>query len=177
MFCLCFSAGNDKIAEIRTKKAIAVIVVSFSGKKNRPPRQRKHKTREWMKKRVEKRLSANLILELSGKDPLGFREIMRMSHEQFHEILGRIEPVISTSAILDCSTDLGLETGPLTLIGLCNTTLLKGRLHVSTFVVCWRKCLIEIKTFFQQKMLNQRHQTCMLHVLTLLIQQMFYNNV
>ena len=59
----------------------------------------------------------------------------------------------------------------------CNTTLLKERLHASTFVVCWRKCLIEIKTFFQQKMLNKRHQTCMLHVLTLLIQQMFYNNV
>ena len=59
----------------------------------------------------------------------------------------------------------------------CNTTLLKGRLHASTFVVCWRKCLIEIKTFFQQKMLNKRHQTCMLHVLKLLIQQMFYNNV
>ena len=68
-----------------------------------------------------------------------------------------------------------LATGPLTLIGLCNTTLLKGQLHASTFVVCWRKCLIEIKTFFQQKMLNKRHQTCMLHVLTLLIQQMLYN--
>ena len=26
-------------------------------------------------------------------------------------------------------------------------------------------------------MLNKRHQTCMLHVLTLLIQQMFYNNI
>ena len=33
----------------------------------------------------------------------------------------------------------GLETGPLNLIGLCNTTLLKGRLHASTFVVCWEK--------------------------------------
>ena len=72
---------------------------------------------------------------------------------------------------------LGLETGPLALIGLYNTTLLKGRLHASIFVVCWRKCLIEIKTFFQQKMLNKRHQTCMLHDLKLLIQQMFYNNV
>ena len=49
---------------------------------------------------------------------------------------------------------------------LRNTTLLKGRLHVSTFVVCWRKCLIEITTFFQQKMLETRHQTCMLHVLS-----------
>ena len=60
----------------------------------------------------------------------------------------------------------------------CNTTLMKGRLHTSIFVVCWRKCLIEIKTFFQQNwMFNKRHQTCMLHVLTLLIQQMFYNDV
>ena len=93
--------------------------------------------------------------ELSAEDPLGFCEIMRMSGDQFHEILGKIGNSYWS----------------------CNTTLLNGRLHASTFVVCWRKCLIEIKTFFQQKMLNKRHQTCMLHVLTLLIHQMFYNNV
>ena len=50
---------------------------------------------------------------------------------------------------------LGLETGPLTVIGLCNTTFLKGKLHASAFVVCWRKCVIEIKTFFQQKNVEQ----------------------
>ena len=35
--------------------------------------------------------------------------------------------------------------------------LLKGWLHAYTFFVCWTKCLIEIKTFFPQKMLNKRH--------------------
>ena len=44
--------------------------------------------------------------------------------------------------------------------------LLKGWLHAYTFIVCWTKCLIQIKTFFPQKVLNKRHQTCMLHVLT-----------
>ena len=63
---------------------------------------------------------------------------------------------------------LGLETGPLTLIGFCHTTLLNVAENAS---------LIEIKTSIQQKMLNKRDQTCMLHVLTLLIQRMFYNNV
>ena len=97
---MCFSTGNDKIAEIRTKKALALIVgFEHSPEKNRPPRQRKHKTREWMKKRIKKGLYANLILELSAEDPLGFREIMRMSRGQFHEILGKVEPAISTSAI------------------------------------------------------------------------------
>ena len=69
-----------KIAEIRTKKALA-ITASFkhSPEKNRPPRQRKHKSREW--KIVKKGLYANLILELSAEDPLGFREIMRMSRD------------------------------------------------------------------------------------------------
>ena len=70
-----------------------------------------------MKKRVEKGLYVNLILELSAKDPLGFREIMWMGRDQFHEILGKIEPVISTFAILDCSKGLGLKTGPLTGAG------------------------------------------------------------
>ena len=37
-------------------------------------------------------------------------------------------------------------------------------------VVCWRKRLIEIKTFFQQQMLNKRRQTCMPQILTLLVQ-------
>ena len=36
-------------------------------------------------------------------------------------------------------------------------------------VVCWRKRLIEIKTFFQQQMLNKRRQTCMPQILTLLV--------
>ena len=35
-----------------------------------------------MKKRVKKGLYANLTLELSAEDPLGFREIMRMSRDQ-----------------------------------------------------------------------------------------------
>ena len=34
---------------------------------------------------------------------------------------------------------LGLESGPVTLIGLCNATLLKGLLRASSFVACWRK--------------------------------------
>ena len=46
-----------------------------------------------MKKRVKKGLYANLILELSAEDPLGFREIMRMSPDQFQEILGKIGPL------------------------------------------------------------------------------------
>ena len=34
-----------------------------------------------------------------------------------------------------------------------------------TFALCSRKCLIEIKTFFHQQILNKGHQTCILHVL------------
>ena len=122
------------MAEIRTKKALAVIVVlNILRKKNRPPRQSKHKTREWMKKRVEKGLYVNLILELSAQDPLGFREIMQMGRDQFHEILGNFH--LRHFGLLK---GLGLETGPLTLIDLCNTTLLKGRL--TRFNIC---CVLE----------------------------------
>ena len=46
-----------------------------------------------MKKRGKKGLYANLILELPAEDPLGFREIIRMSRDQFHEILGKIGPL------------------------------------------------------------------------------------
>ena len=98
------------MAEIRTKKGSCCNCrFEHFPEKNRPPRQRKHKTREWMKKRVEKGLYAN---GLSAEDPLGFREIMRMSRDQFHEILGKIEPVICTSAILDCSRVSDWRLGP-----------------------------------------------------------------
>ena len=39
---------------------------------------------------------------------------------------------------------------------LGNTTLLKGRLHASTFVVCWRKCLLEIKFKFKFQVYFQK---------------------
>ena len=152
VFFVCFS----EMAEIRTKKALAVIVVlNILRKKKWSPRQRKHKTREWMQKRVKKGLFANIIFgTFSGGSP---RILWNYANESW--------PI---------SRDSG-QNWALNCYWSCNTTLLKGRPHASTFVVCWRKCLIEIKTFFQQKMLNKRHQTCMLHVLTLLIQRMFYN--
>ena len=84
------------MADTRKKKAIAAIVISLLlRREERVPRLKKRKTREWIKKRVEKGLYANLILELSSDDPLGFREMMRMSREQCHEILEKIEPYIS----------------------------------------------------------------------------------
>ena len=94
-----YFTGNFKMADTRKKKAIAAIVISLLlRREERVPRLKKRKTREWIKKRVEKGLYANLILELSSDDPLGFREMMRMSREQCHEILEKIEPYISKQA-------------------------------------------------------------------------------
>ena len=75
---------------------------------------------------------------------------------------------------------LRLDTGPLTVIGLCNTTLLKGHLlyivHASTlFRGMLEKMFDQNQNILPTKMLNKRHQTCILHIVTLLIQQMFYN--
>ena len=57
------------------------------------------------------------------------------------------------------------------------TTLLKGRRHVSTFVVCTLEKMFDRNhNILPTKNIGTRHQTCMLHDLTLLIQQMFYNN-
>ena len=75
----------------------------------------------------------------------------------------------------------------------------KPRLHVLTYITfvgsamlervagmqddvwptlfCWKKCLIDIKTFFQQKMLVKHQLTCRRHVLTLLNQRTLYNDV
>ena len=66
------------------KKAFAAIVVlHLLQKEEKAPRLKKRKTREWMKKRVEKALYANLILELSAEDPLGFYREAEINFTRF----------------------------------------------------------------------------------------------
>ena len=53
------------------------------------------KTRKWMKKRKEKGFYTKIIHELRIEDTEAYKEMMRMTHEGFLEILRYIEPYIS----------------------------------------------------------------------------------
>ena len=49
------------------------------------------KTREWVHRREEKGLCNNIVREFSIEDTTAYKEMMRMSHEDFLRILGHIE--------------------------------------------------------------------------------------
>ena len=56
-------------------------------------RVKRGKTREWLKERAEKGMFQTVIT-LSLQDTPAFKEIMRMSPDQFKEILNATEPDI-----------------------------------------------------------------------------------
>ena len=56
-------------------------------------RVKRGKTREWLKERAEKR-EFQTVIKLSLQDTPAFKEIMRMSPDQFKEILNATKPDI-----------------------------------------------------------------------------------
>ena len=56
---------------------------------------KRKKTRKWVRRRKEKGFFANIVRELSIEDTSTYKEMLRMSHEDFLTILGLIERDIS----------------------------------------------------------------------------------
>ena len=54
------------------------------------------KTRKWIRRRKEKGYFDNIVKELSIEDTAAYKEMMRMSHEEFLYILRTIEKDISS---------------------------------------------------------------------------------
>lgn len=63
-------------------------------------RAKRGKTRNWIKRRSEKGFFQNIVQELRIEDIQGYREMMRMAHEQFIEILTAIEPFITKRQVI-----------------------------------------------------------------------------
>ena len=58
------------------------------------------KTKGWMKRRDEQGYVDNIVTELSIEDTLSYREMMRMSHQDFNYLLSVIEQDITLHQIL-----------------------------------------------------------------------------
>ena len=56
---------------------------------------KRKKTRKWVRRRKEKGFFANIVRELSIEDTSTYKQVLRMSHEDFLTILGFIERDIS----------------------------------------------------------------------------------
>ena len=75
----------------RKRKALVAFILELFEDTN--DGVKRGRTREWLKERAEKGMFQT-VLQLSMQDTPAFKEMMRMSPEQFAEILNAIEPDI-----------------------------------------------------------------------------------
>ena len=77
--------------------AAALVVMELAAEE--PSNKTRGKTREWLKRWEEKGMFSALITELSVEDTIAYKDMMRMSHEDFLKILGYIEKDITPAQI------------------------------------------------------------------------------
>lgn len=78
----------------RKRKAAACLVFVLLCEEDNG-RARRGKTRDWIKRKF-----SNIVQELRIEDTNGYKEMMRMAHEQFLEILRAIEPSVAKRQVI-----------------------------------------------------------------------------
>ena len=86
-------------ARARKRKAVAALVILNILEEGEERGWKRGKTREWIKGREEKGYFNNIIQEFSIEDTATFKEMMRMSHEEFLHILRSIEKDITPNQV------------------------------------------------------------------------------
>ena len=79
-----------KMSECEAAACLVIALILDEDKKKRGP------TRLRIRRREEEGMFSNLVQELLVEDTKTYREMMRMNYESFKQILGFIEPYITT---------------------------------------------------------------------------------
>ena len=82
------------------RKAVAALLLATIIDETEGRGWKRGKTREWMKRREERGYCSTIVRELQIEDCASYKEMMRMEHEQFLEILKLIEKDITPQQIL-----------------------------------------------------------------------------
>ena len=90
---------NNNSLDSRKRKAVAALAVLNLLEEDSKRHWKRGKTRKWIKRRTEQGLFSNLVRELSIEDTAAYKEMMRMTHEDFLHILGLIEREITPQQI------------------------------------------------------------------------------
>ena len=100
-----FSARDFNMAERKTsqvgiqmfklKKSIAAIILLEILEEDGKRESRRGRTSGWIRKREEKGNFNNIVQELMIEDTRGYREMMRMTHDGFLELMRLMEPDIT----------------------------------------------------------------------------------
>ena len=88
------------VSQKRKVLAALMVLELIDEDENEEKEHKKRKTKAWMKRRDEQGYANNIVKELSMEDTNGFKEMMRMSYEDFLYILNLIEKDITPKQIL-----------------------------------------------------------------------------
>ena len=78
-----------------TREEAASVVVLLSHLKAKKNKKREHWVKPWMSSRAEKGAHNNIIRELRFTDPASYRNYLRLSQDQYDELLEMIRPAIT----------------------------------------------------------------------------------
>ena len=87
--------GVIELTAVRVRQCLAAAMIIEMLEEDGRRTGRRGKTRSWIRRREEKGYFNNIVQELRIEDTAGYREMMRMTHEDFLAILSRIEPDIT----------------------------------------------------------------------------------
>ena len=87
---MCDFAGCD--SKVQIKEEIAAIIVFDILEEDGKRENRRAKTRSWIRRTEEKGNYNNIVQELMIEETPGFHEMMRMTDDDFLEILMLVEP-------------------------------------------------------------------------------------
>ena len=80
------------IQKFTLKKGIAAIILLDILEEDGKRENRRGQTRGWIKRREEKEYCNSIVQQLMIEDTPGYREIMRMTHDDFLEMMMLVEP-------------------------------------------------------------------------------------
>ena len=94
------NCNNRKIFSKKRKIAAAILFFEiFDNTHDGTRHWKRGKTREWIRRREEKGSFNNIVRELRIEDTQSYKAMLRMDHEQFIEILLKIEPLLTKKQV------------------------------------------------------------------------------
>ena len=88
------------MATMRKRKAVAAMIILELLEGDEERNWKRGKTRKWIRRREQQGYFGNIVRELSIEDTAGYKEMMRMSHKEFLDILQLIEKDITPKQII-----------------------------------------------------------------------------
>ena len=95
LFESIFNMAECEIQQVKLRRCVAAAMLVELLEDDKKREGKRGKTRSWIRRRGQKGYFNNIVQELMIEDTPSYREMMRMTHEDFVKILELIEPDIT----------------------------------------------------------------------------------